>query len=381
MFADQVVGFASPITPDKKGGVFTIPVALAGTASALLNQHKERQRWGKGLLTPRHVLTLQAIIKGSGRALTLGSYGGQSGLILIGAGKPLPADFAPAIILDASGRVRGTYKLWEENGGNLVRLDPAVNDYGAMRVLLWRVGCGKDALRDDTLNWPIFRAVADAIMTKPDEEWLIIGDKEEEGEHGFSAFTLIKKALPPTMGIKLHYVHWGRHMATNAYAHIRNVVVVGSHLYGNAGYDALAAAALGGDARLLESDNQRSLMMSEYQHNLLQGVMRSNARNARNGICGEATVYVVASPAVSAAAIRETFPGCILEIWKETPPSLSAKAERLLDTVVSYFLTAKSDRMKKGDAVTRAGINRKSLGSRLVHIQNASAAASATPDR
>jgi hypothetical protein len=157
-------------------------------------------------------------------------------------------------------------------------------------------------------------------------------------------------------------------MATNAYAHIRNVVVIGTHHYGNAGYDALAAAATG-DAAVKGAG--QPLMISETQHNLLQGVLRSNARNSINGICGKAIAYLIVSPTISDEALRKTFPGAQLTPWRERINSLSAEAMRLVDYLKDNLAVGAS--IAKGNACDAIGINRKSLSKMIEKpaLQNA----------
>jgi hypothetical protein len=49
-------------------------------------------------------------------------------------------------------------------------------------------------LQDDEVNRPLFRGVADAIMTKPDEEWLIVGSKV-----GLDKFSVLALELAPVL--------------------------------------------------------------------------------------------------------------------------------------------------------------------------------------
>lgn len=357
-FAEELVKFASEMKLAAVGQVFKVSPYIRDRADTLLKEIRSAKTFCKTHPLTGKTTILESLSLVGSRSLRLGNYGGVSDLTLIGASKPLPDDFAPAIILDASGRVRGTYALWEAAGGNLVRLQPKANNYANLMVRFWQRASGKWALKDEWTNREILSAVAEAIATKPDEEWLIIGDK---GDADFSVFELLKATVPPETVDKLHYVHWGRHMATNAYSHVRNAVVIGAFSYGNAGYDALAAAALGDlpDPRIAD-DESRSLVISEYQHNLLQGLMRSHARNAKDGVCGECTAYVVASKPITEDVILRTFPGCTVDTWREPPPRLSATAAKLIDYVATFFARDET-KLRKSDAVKAIGMHPKSL--------------------
>jgi hypothetical protein len=71
---------------------------------------------------------------------------GSGDVRIAGASEALPSDFAPAIILDASGRVRSTYCLWQRAGGPLRHLPSATKDYSNLRVHVWERAVGKTAL-------------------------------------------------------------------------------------------------------------------------------------------------------------------------------------------------------------------------------------------
>jgi hypothetical protein len=360
-FAERLAIFASGLTAEKAGSLFSVDNELSRIAAAKLNADQDARKRGRPHLPDAIVPTLDAVRAAGGRALLLAPYGGEnSGLTLIGAGRPLPDDLAPAIILDASGHVRGTYDLMEKAKDNLVRLPSPQGDYRNLELHVWRTGCGKDVLRDMEANWPIFRGIADAIMTKPGEEWLILGKKDEVEGDKFGILALTLASLSKEFCGKLHYVHWGAHMSTNAYAHIRNVVVVGAFPYGNAGYDALAAAATGDDPL---KGNGRPLMVSEAQHNLLQGVLRSNARKSVNGVCGEAIAYLIVSPVINDEALCRTFPGAQLIPWKKRINPLSAEATGLVDYLKNNLAVGAS--IAKGAACDAIGINRKSLSKML----------------
>lgn len=361
-FSEALMAFANELTNAVIGSPVPLPMDLGKYAKRIVSLNRDNKEQGRSELAARYVSTLDALAIGGGRTLLLDSYGGRGGgLTLIGAGKPLPDDFAPAIIFDASGSVRGTYDLMEKAKGNLIRLPSPAYSYLNMNLRIWWTSCGKDTMRDGHANRPIFKGIVEAIETKPDDEWLIIGDKAKPND--VDVLKEIRASLPAGRVYKIQYVHWGVHAATNDYAHIKNVIVVGSHLYSNADYDALAIAAKGGDASAQGDEERKLLKVSEAQHNLLQGIMRSNARNATGGVCGECTVYVIASPVISEEAFRKTFPDAQITMWKERIKNLSKEAELLLAYVDEQLKSVKV--VKKGQARKAVGINPKSLSAML----------------
>ncbi|MGW8188874.1 hypothetical protein [Sphingomonas hankookensis] len=229
-------------------------------------------------------------------------------------------------------------------------------------------------LRNPDINRSIFRNIAKAIEAKPTEEWLIIAGmddpyaihKDEEEREKASTLGLIRQSLPEEIAatVKLSFVHWGRHMATNAYSHIKNVIVIGAWDYGNKGRDALAAASIGNLAMTMPEDASKDLIATEYKHNLLQGLMRSNARNASEGVCGECDTYVIVSTNTPITVFKETFPGCNLSVWIEEPRPLGQGKQRLLDALIAW--SAKGvESVRKATVVLEAGIDTNSLSKML----------------
>ena len=67
---------------------------------------------------------------------------GAYGNTMLDYRETLPAGLAPMVVLDASGRVRETYRQWEENRGGLTRLSPAPKSYRNLTVHCWSTGGG-----------------------------------------------------------------------------------------------------------------------------------------------------------------------------------------------------------------------------------------------
>lgn len=275
---------------------------------------------------------------------------GEGDMILAGSAEPFPSDFGPVIILDASGRVRSTYRFWEEALGTLRRLPAAANDYRRLRVHLWERKVGKVAFEESATREDVVAAVAGLINDAGSAgDWLIITYKDDLK----AAETALRQAVAPGSDKRLHFLTWGRHHGTNAFAHCANVVIIGQVTYGKADYHALTSAACGGQT--VPEGAVSKLKAGEYRHHLLQALTRASVRRSVNGVAGVCTAYIVTSPGNGASeAIHETFPGCTVEPWCPPQAQATGHAGRLID-----LLTAKG--LAGADTVTKAAL-RETLG-------------------
>ena len=334
--ADELIAFLKPLVVEAAGELFTLSGRFKEAIGAALAEAVHG-----GGLDPSAKRTLESLQLVAGRSMLLLRHGGgigkavgASGLTLVGASRPIPKDFAPAIITDASGRVRGTYAAWEGAGGNLVRLPTKTNLYSKVTFKLWREKSGKDALADPEIGRLIFREVGRVIDGNIDKKWLVIGDKANPK---IDVEAEVRASSNPKASI--HYLNWGRHSGTNAYKDIRHIIVIGSHFYSAEAYKALGVAASGIVIDKLGLEETRELSPSEYQHNMLQAVMRGNARNSFSGMAGECTVYVLGSPRLDTAQLlRETFPGCIIEEWNPRRAKLSGQGRQLVECLTTRLI-------------------------------------------
>jgi hypothetical protein len=149
----------------------------------------------------------------------------------------LPTGLAPMVVLDASGRVRETYRQWEENRGELTRLTEASKHYGNLTVHCWRTGGGKQAFRNNGTT--LLDGVVATINAKPDEDWLVVHHKD-----GIKVD--FEKAVTTRLVMgrgRVHFIHWGEHQATNDYADVPNVILAGTLFYRPSHYEALTRLA------------------------------------------------------------------------------------------------------------------------------------------
>ncbi len=236
---------------------------------------------------------------------------GRGDIQLAGAAQALPADFAPAVILDASGRVRGTYKLWEEHLGSLTRLPAAANDYRNLKLSLWQRGSGKQSLAIPAVRAEVVRAMAD-VINEDDEDWLIIHYKDQP-----AIFRELKSLVEHRATSRLHSLTWGDHHGTNRFERIQSVMIVGQLTYGAPGYHSVASAAIGGGTPEISREGLLDIEAGEFSHNLLQALCRVGVRRGTQGVASCCRAYVVASRTVATPhCLRTIFPASDVREWR-----------------------------------------------------------------
>jgi hypothetical protein len=333
-------------TADSKG-VIRVPASLGGGLAKIMTLAKE----GSVSVPAAELGVIEKLHAAAGRDLLIRPTGGSFDRALVGSTRPIPEDFAPAIITDASGRVRETYTILDANRGNVVHLPSSVTDYRNLHLHLWQTACGKEVLEDATASRAIYRNIAKQ-MEGSREPWLIISHKANAG---LDVRTDLDDATGGT--VPFEYLHWGRHYGTNTYNRIKNVVVIGTYFYPTEAYEALGMAAAGLSAEDAPSFDIKALRAGEFKHNMLQAILRGNARNSLNGIAGECNVYVVASPKVDALGLlEETFPGAEITSWGPKRNAVLRGNALAVTNAIDKLMTATVMEIGKGEVCREAGI-------------------------
>lgn len=285
----------------------------------------------------------------SGRSVAVVDTG-KGDLYLAGSSPPLPSDFSPVVILDASGRVRETYRVWENERGTLRRLPEASKDYSNLDISLWEHPVGQEALSKPGALHDVAKAIADVIDGNPNEGWLVVHYKKHSVEH------LIRAELNHDLGDRLGFLHWGNHHGTNDFAHCRNVVLIGQLTYDGASYPALAdACGLDPSRRTLKLE--QDLKAGEYRHNMLQALTRAHVRHSKRGVAGTCKAFVIASPRNgSEDLVRETFPGCSITPWAPKGPEATGKAGALISILQEALARGGMQELAKKDLREALGI-------------------------
>ncbi|MGR3735677.1 hypothetical protein [Pseudophaeobacter sp.] len=249
----------------------------------------------------------------------------------------IPDDMAPVVILDASGRIRSTYDLWERNAGNLTRLRSGVRMCQNLKVQVMYRGSGKDAWRKN--GEVLAQELASLINSKPDEEWLVVYHKGVNS----GAIPDQVKGLLSSNPDRVSFLNWGKHQGTNEFRHIKNVILAGMNNHPQTDYEMKARYYGGiGDDQDVCMAHVKQMEAGEHMHHILQAICRSAVRQGIGAMCGPCNAYIIAP---KRSGIRDNlpkvFPGCKVSTWH---PTTKRKATGKVGAALLYVATHFTDR-------------------------------------
>jgi hypothetical protein len=264
---------------------------------------------------------------------------GRRGVTLIDFKEWLPSDISPLLVLDASGRVRETYKLWpKDKATRLRRLTDSVKDYSPLVVRVWKHKAGRDVFDIEAERNQIAEAVAALIRGEPDESWLIVTFKLTVAQ--FEAE--VRKSIGETAG-RVSFITWGQHVATNDYTQCRRVILAGVLRMTYSGYELRTRAARGvrpADGPV-DEEQVRAVEHGELKHDVFQAICRSHVRVSYAGRCGDAVAYIICPDHEQMKrVVEECFPGCKAERWHpfgEVVGPLSPQRQDAYDFLLKRF--------------------------------------------
>ena len=262
----------------------------------------------------------------------------------------LPPDLAPMLILDASGRVRSTYKDLEARG-LLVRLREAVKRYDDLTITVWNQGGGKSTFAkhgDD-----LCREVGRMVLTKPDEKWLVITHKPD------SAADHERCVRQHLQGVQadVAFTTWGNHMATNAFVDRPNVILAGTLFYSLPQYEGVkrTAAARRAPDGPVTAEEIDEVKLGEFKHHLLQALCRSAVRRCVGGSCAPGNAFIIADNRHGfLETLTEVFPGATVRQWRPEGWALSGFVGKAVDFLRAWAETASADAKIKFTQVAKA---------------------------
>ena len=281
-----------------------------------------------------------AYLAGQQAVLRRGTFrndGNLDGLVIVGAGQSLPDDLAPLIILDGSARLRPSYRHWAMRSGNVTFLPKAVADYSSMELHWWNKGAGKWSLADPVEREMIVNVAID-LLNGSNEEWLVVHQKRIMPyltNPGYSVADEIKTKLDDR--VKVRFLHWGKHLASNDHRHIRNVLIIGGNDYAHESYEAIYMAATG---KLTDIDNGsvRTIGAYEFAHHVYQAACRSNLRNMDRETAGAAKVYLIAANRGGRQeALKEAFKDCAMHAWLPVTKKPTKKDKAVMEAILALF--------------------------------------------
>lgn len=268
----------------------------------------------------------------SGRRVSVRTAG-KYGSTVLDYNETLPADLAPLVVLDASGRVRGTYQTWHHWRGGLMYLPSAKKSYRNLTIRVWRRGGGKASFEAHAEE--IQRGIAHTISAAPGEEWLVICHRPRAGKYDVEEG--VRALLDDSRHV--HFLTWGKHQATNAFCHVKRVILAGTLFYGPAHYEALGrlAADYPGELGALPDGLLDTITMGEHLHQILQAVCRGAARQCLGEACLPCEVYLIASKRHRIeGALDGVFPGADIRSWQPLPDKLGGQVEATIDVLQAW---------------------------------------------
>ena len=226
----------------------------------------------------------------------------------------------------------------EQQRGSVVRLTPATKNYEPLTIHTWQTSGSKSGFgkNGDALS----KGIADTILTKPDERWLVVVHKP--GGRVRDVDQAIRKHLRDNLGDRLATITWGNHMATNAHADVPNVILAGTLFMKDSFYTALTHLAQNRAVepglvspeevkRRLCEENKRILYCRHY---VVARVRKSDGDNN----AWPMSAYVIASPRSGIPQDLATiFPGCRVVAWRPNRKALRGNLKRAVEYVGKVF--------------------------------------------
>lgn len=246
----------------------------------------------------------------------------------------LPKDFYPVIIFDASGRVRKTYKFWNECRKDLVLLKTAPKSYKNLSIHVWETGGGKTSFgREGNSFYTLIEGICDLINSKPKENFLVVTHKPDDWEKGGvpDIANLIEKGVKDPSRVK--YLTWGNEKASNDYRDVPNVILAGTLFLPDHVLEVRARASMGlryNDK--LSKEDLRETELGEHMNIVLQAACRGSCRKSVDGDCAPMNLYVIASKASGIPkSLAEIFPGA--EEYQQWNPKVREATGKAFDAL------------------------------------------------
>ena len=282
--------------------------------------------------------------------------------ILIQYADILPDDLAPMLILDASGGLRTTYKLWYTHRKGIRFLESPQKSYAGFTIHHWNRGAGKSAYdlrRGDPEKLAEGIALAINSEVPQDKKCLVIYRKPDAFVADMKAEILKRLEGDPK---RVEFCTWGKHTATNKYSKIEYVFLTGVLQYDTAMNEATGMAAKGCEVEdVLTEDEIEEIRISEVCHHLLQAANRGKVRKSVGNGCPEGChLYIIfSSRNLPRAILGTTFPEAEIVDWRPIPDALTKGQQGLADELLRF----------KGKSVGKKALLKK-LGMNPEYVQN-----------
>jgi hypothetical protein len=254
--------------------------------------------------------------------------------LIIDCVQSIPSDFPPCLILDASGRIKGTYRMQEDRLDNLIRLPYSNKSYRNLDVKVWGRAAGKGLTKDLKTVTP---ELVKIIKEHQREDFLFLLYKDQENDVKES----LRLLLPQEDLQRFHFVTWGKHTATNAYCDVANVIALSAYQYPDPTYDAMTRAAGLLSTAEGQFPTQAEINMvkkGEISSDFLQGVTRGKSRKSDDDTCPPCRLWLIAHPATGLGKeLPVIFPDCKVSEWETQGFTLTKTQQKAIDLIKGYL--------------------------------------------
>lgn len=268
----------------------------------------------------------------SGQRITIRREGKTQ--LLIDCVQSIPNDFPPCLVLDASGRLKGTYEMQRAKLGNLETLPHSNKSYRNLTISVWDRPGGRGITKDLRTVTP---ELVKVIKERPGEEFMFLLYLDQVAD--------IRHALEKNLSIadmaRLKFCTWGRHNATNEFSRIPNVIALCAYQYPDSAYDAITRAAgmLTTEGGIFPTPEEIGMVKKgEISSELLQGVTRSKVRKSEDDTCPVTRLWLIAH---SKTGIRKElptiFPDSIIQDWETQDFTLTKKQQVAFDLIKEHL--------------------------------------------
>lgn len=282
-------------------------VSSNDVAAMLEGENEKTQAAGQGLW---HL---------GGKAVVIRRDGGkdESGNTAVTYRDVYPRDLAPMIILDASGRVRGTYPLLIEERGLITPLITSAKNYANLDCKVWTTAGSKSGWRANTEK--LIDGIVRTVREEPDRDWLVVHHKKG-GEYKIADIeALIRQDLGPDAR-NLSCITWGKHIATNDYRDCDRIILAGTIFLRLSTYEAFTHMAAGHKAEDGKAPKNwlDQITIGESRDKILQAGCRGAIRKSDGDGCAPGRLFIIASAHSGIRdALPDIFPGCKIDDWKQ----------------------------------------------------------------
>jgi len=284
----------------------------------------ESSRWRRG--NDRELL--ETLWRLSGQIVTVKRD--RNTQLIIDCIQSIPNDFPPCIILDASGRIKGTYKIQQMKLDNLVNLPYSNKSYRNLTISVWDRAGGKGIIKDLKTVTP---ELVKVIMSYPDEEFLFLLYQDQLIELQES----LSKPLSSSDMRRLSFCTWGQHTATNEFERIPNIIALSAYQYPDPQYDAIARASgvMTTEGGIFPTKEEILMVKKgEIASDFLQGVTRGKVRKSEGDTCPVSRLWLISHPVTGLRKeLPVIFPDSIIQTWKTQEYKLTRKQQQVFDVI------------------------------------------------